>query len=160
MENATKALLISAGVLISIMILSLGVYLYNMMIKYSNQTSNIIEQNAISKFNSIYLPYDGKDISIQDIISIANAANENNTSYGYYPDNIPSKDDKNNSYITVEVRGKDNIKKYEDVEINVKTRAAEWLKADLDENPIPEYTCEVFINPITSKVNKVEIKQK
>ena len=43
MENATKALLISAGILIGIIILSIAVYLYGGISSYMSRTQDEIE---------------------------------------------------------------------------------------------------------------------
>lgn len=89
MENATKALIIAAGVLIGIMILSLGVYLYYALGGYMTSTQEQLEANAKNKFNTQFLKYinvSGGDIdhelTIQDVITAANLANQNNTQHG------------------------------------------------------------------------------
>ena len=57
MENATKALLIAAGVLIGIMVISLGVSLYVSLGSYVDSTKEQLELNEISKFNTQFLKY-------------------------------------------------------------------------------------------------------
>ena len=57
MENATKALLIAAGVLIGMIILSMGVYLFSGISSYMSETQEIIENNAINKFNTQFFNY-------------------------------------------------------------------------------------------------------
>ena len=52
MENATKALLIAAGVLIGMIILSIGVYLFSTISEYISETQDDIENIAINKFNT------------------------------------------------------------------------------------------------------------
>lgn len=78
MENATRALLIAGGVLIAILILSVGVYLY---VLYSNQTqqyNEVISLTELQKFNRKFEVYIGrKDIRAQEIVSIVNLAKEN-----------------------------------------------------------------------------------
>lgn len=83
MENATKALLMAAGVLMGILILSLAVYLF---IDFGQKAENINEQitsNQLLKFNAQFNVYEGRDdITIYEIISLVNLANQNNENYG------------------------------------------------------------------------------
>ena len=51
MENAVKALLIAAGVLIGVMVLSLGITLFDSLSEYSVDTQKQIDANARQKFN-------------------------------------------------------------------------------------------------------------
>ena len=50
MENATKALLMAAGVLIGIVILSLGVYLYGTIGNYVQMSQEEMNNQALIKF--------------------------------------------------------------------------------------------------------------
>lgn len=86
MENAVKALLIAAGVLIGLMIISLGVNLYstiNEIVEDINEEINITE---IKKFNEQFLKYinynsDGDKqfvLTIHDVVTAANLAYEIN----------------------------------------------------------------------------------
>lgn len=77
MENASKALLIAAGVLIAIIILSVGVYLYASYSKQAKMYKNLVEQTEIQKFNSKFDVYLGRDnITPQEVISVVNLARE------------------------------------------------------------------------------------
>ena len=81
MENATKALLIAAGVLIGMIILSMGVYLFSGISSYMSETQEIIENNAINKFNTQFFNYqteENEELSFQDVITVANIAYDNN----------------------------------------------------------------------------------
>ena len=80
MENASKALIIAGAILISIMIVSLGVLIFNKMGGSAKEAANMDEQE-IANFNSKITPYVGKNISgsqvnalIQLVISIDNSA--------------------------------------------------------------------------------------
>ena len=84
MENASKALLMAAGVLVGIMILTIAVYLFSSFGGTSSQIQDNIRQNQISQFNSQFTKYEGKDnVTIYDVISMANLATENNQYYGF-----------------------------------------------------------------------------
>lgn len=81
MENATKALFMAAGVLIGMIILSLGVYLYMSIGSYVKTSQEEINMQSISKFNTQFYNYvteENLSYSFQDVISIANVAYENN----------------------------------------------------------------------------------
>lgn len=84
MENASNALLIAGGVLIGILILSLAVYLFT---SFGTTSAEINQRNArqqIVEFNTQYTVYANReDLTIYDIITVANMANQNNSQYGY-----------------------------------------------------------------------------
>lgn len=79
MENASKALLISAGVLLAILLLSLFAYLMRQMGASTSGIYSTLSQHEISEFNQKFLNYEGrKKLSIQDVITIVNLAKDNN----------------------------------------------------------------------------------
>lgn len=76
MENASKALIIAGAILISIMVVSLGVFIFNKMAGSAKEAANMDEQE-ITAFNSKIIAYVGDSISgsqvnalIQYIISV------------------------------------------------------------------------------------------
>ena len=79
MENASKALLIAGGVLVLLLILSVGVFLYS---EFSNQTEEykeIITTTEIRKFNSNFDVYIGRtNISAQEVATVVNLSNKYN----------------------------------------------------------------------------------
>lgn len=82
MENASKALLIAAGVLIGIMVLSVGVYLFSDFSNTSSQISKTIYDNQLEQFNSQFTKYLGRtDITAHDIVTVCNLARDNNRKY-------------------------------------------------------------------------------
>ncbi len=82
MENASKALLMAAGVLMGMMILSLAVYLFVSFGGTSGQIHENIERNQLSQFNSQFTSYEGKEnVTIHNIVSMANLATQNNQNY-------------------------------------------------------------------------------
>ena len=72
MENATKALLMAAGVLIGILILSLGAALYLELSSYVENAHDTIRANETKEFNERFLSCIRDDLTVHDIISIAN----------------------------------------------------------------------------------------
>lgn len=101
MENATQALLMAAGVLIGVLILTLGIYLFYMFGNYASTTQDKITANQLSQFNDKFLKYDGfTNLTIQDVITVKNYALENNNqvaNYNWQADRARA----NNDYIDV-----------------------------------------------------------
>lgn len=87
MENATKAMLMAAGTLIGVMILSLGVALYSELQSYVESSQEIIEFNEQRAFNTQFTNYENRgNLTIQDIITAANLAYESNINNSATPD--------------------------------------------------------------------------
>lgn len=85
MENATKALLIAGTVLVAIVMISIGVYLYSLYSNQSKEYSEIISTTELQKFNSKFSVYIGRDnIKAQEIVSIVNLAKEYNNEVQIY----------------------------------------------------------------------------
>lgn len=131
MENATKALMIAAGVLIGILILSLGVYLYYALGGYMTSTQEQLEANAKNKFNTQFLKYinvsggstdPDHELTIQDVITAANLANQNNIQHGLTADAGA-----NSYYVTVNAKINGIEWKY-NLEVDIKDRAVELLE--------------------------------
>ncbi len=81
MENASKALLISAGVLMAILLLSLFAYIIRQMGASTSGIYSTLSQHEISEFNQKFLNYEGREnLSIQDVVTIVNLAKDNNKS--------------------------------------------------------------------------------
>lgn len=79
MENASKALLITAAVLIAILIASLAVYLFTSMAENSASMYKRLEASEITEFNQNFLNYDDRtDLTIQDVATIVNLAVDSN----------------------------------------------------------------------------------
>lgn len=89
MENASKALLMAAEILVGVMIISIGVYLFNTMGQYSAETAADIEENQIRAFNEQFLQYYGTSstdgitlepirCTIHEVVGLANLARQIN----------------------------------------------------------------------------------
>ncbi len=79
MENASKALLIAASVLIGILLLTLFAYVYTKLRTDTSEIYSALNRPEISKFNQKFLNYEGRqDLSIQDVVTIVNLAKDNN----------------------------------------------------------------------------------
>lgn len=77
MENASKALLISGGILIAMLVISIGVYLFSNYRTIGMSYEENINATEINKFNVNFTKFEGrKDISIQEIVTLTNFAKQ------------------------------------------------------------------------------------
>ena len=180
MENASKALLMAAGVLIGIMVLSLAVYLFVTFGSTSAQMHQQKEQDQLNQFNSQFTSYEGKeDLTIYDVITVANLATENNKYYEFdTKKSLPQNNKVSENYIWVVVssreyssgkiltfgKEKDSAfinKEYNDV-INGDLRqiGSNYSTFDEDAYYLYKYKCETDISSITGRVYKVIFTQK
>lgn len=170
MEDSAKALMIAAGVLIAIMIITFGLALYSSLTQYIDDTQNRIDENELQRFNEQFTKYIncGNEpnapttftLTIQDIVTVANIAYENNKKYDLTEEDY--KKDKNNYYVKVCMPGCANL----EVRINEKKQennttafdAASLLKSHNEET----YKCtsnDIQINPTTGRVCFIEFKE-
>ena len=87
MENASKALFIVAGVLMSIMILSLGVYIFSLFGDFSSNIEKDREKQQIEAFNAKFYKYQELEkVTAHDIVTVINLARQSNEQNEYeYP---------------------------------------------------------------------------
>ena len=85
MENASKALIMAGEILLGVMIISVGVYLFNMFADYSSDNYDEISSAQIAEFNAKFLIYYGNnkdgtpiECTIHDIAGLANLAQKYN----------------------------------------------------------------------------------
>ena len=167
MENASKALIMAAGILIGVMIISIGVYFFSQLSNASGQISKRLSDSQITEFNVQFLKYQSSkdesghliaNCSAHDIISICNLARQNN--YNYYSNQFENIGDAKNElyYITVIAGGESNFElkenSYEDF---IKRNDIEYL-TDEEGKPIPKkvmFKCKVDTNSKTGRVNKI-----
>ena len=78
MENASKALIIAGAILLAILIISLGIKIYN-------QASGVVDSNAmdevaVTSFNEKFKQYEGNNIRGANVKALVNAIVQNNLS--------------------------------------------------------------------------------
>lgn len=78
MENASKALLMAAGVLIGILILSLMVTLFLSAREVSSRYDQVKTTEEVEQFNANFTKYVGKNITIHQVLTISNFATKEN----------------------------------------------------------------------------------
>ena len=157
MENASRALLMAAGVLVGVMILGIAAYLFSIYGQYSRENYEKMSDAQIAQFNTQFLKYYGEvqsayiDVAgneqtrggtiicnAHDIITVANLANQNNTKYAL----LAETQYRNNTlYIQVALTGEGkNLEKW------TQNKQIQFLK----EHASKEYICkEVNISPTT-----------
>jgi len=77
MENATKALLIAAAVLVVILIISLGIGIFNSASEQIDNAGNLSEYE-IQKFNEKFTKYVGENLSAADVNALVKTAFNHN----------------------------------------------------------------------------------
>ena len=86
MENASKALIMAAGLLVSLLIISLAVFLYSDFSDKIRLQNEELEQEEISKFNGKYFAYKNQEnLSYYDIINIYKMAKQDQKKYEIAP---------------------------------------------------------------------------
>ena len=152
MENAVKALLMAAGVLMGVLILSLGASLYSSLSGYVQSVEENIASKEIQQFNQQFTRYINYNedthekkftLTIQDIVTAANIAYENNLKYG-----LADVDNNGNNYrvtITLDGNALENI---------INSESARILTNGLEQ----EYKCsseDIEISTTTGRVFEV-----
>lgn len=152
MENASKALLMAAGVLIGLLILSLAVYLFANFSSTSNQIHEKIEQDQINQFNAQFTIYQGRnDNTVYDILTVINLAKDNNNSKELMQNEVW------NDYITVNVEAVGSGLERNSQE--AQQTIDKFLKENLKEEELFKYTCGIEISELTQRVKKIKFKR-
>ena len=157
MENASKALLMAAGVLMGVLILSLAVFLFANFRSTANESLKRMEEEETAQFNSFYVAYDGQtDLNYYDIWNVVNKAKENNKKY-----NLTQKEG-NNFYIEV-YRKYNNVNteltKNNSFEVTSADQLSSANKGVMNSGQMVKYKCSVKINDVTGRVEKVQFEQ-
>ena len=150
MENASTALLMAAGVLMGVVILSLAAYLFVTFSSSADDVKSEIANNQLNKFNSQFLAYEQReDLTVYDILTAVNLAENNNKYYQLEPGDT--------NYITVKVDN--SVVNSTDIEKKIKPESLEKegeMKEDnLGGKSLKNYRCNVLLSDITGRVNAV-----
>lgn len=145
MENASQALIIAAGILIGILILTLGSYLYIIFGDYVSNSQAEIAKNSLAQCNDQFFKYNNRtDLTIQDVVTVKNIALKDNYKNSEY--NITIRAGDNNVFVDVYKNGRLILDKTDE----------ELLLDDIENDKgTQKYTCVVEINSLTARVNKV-----
>lgn len=156
MENASKALIITGGILIAILLLTLFSYLFGHMASSTSSIYQTIEKHEKDEFNQQFLNYERRGITPLKRI---NEAGVEETYYNNLkPQDIATllnlaKNAKQNSKFKVDVKIYLN-------EVDISNQNSnEWLRNNINSNK--EYQCDkVNINHDTLLVDEVKVSQK
>ncbi len=148
MENASKALLMAASVLIAMMVIGIGTYVFNMFGTFAKDREEELYDHQISEFNSQFTKYETmEDINIHDIISLANYAKDYNESNG-----ITNTSDQ--VYIDVNIQSKRyNLE-------NAGTNEKNTLIQEAITNKYKYELVSITYNQATGRVNGITFKKK
>lgn len=81
MENASKALIMAAGILIGLLIISLAVYLFIDFGSTAAEINTLNDKKHLNQFNTKFTSYTDKELTIYDVVTVVNYAKENNKYY-------------------------------------------------------------------------------
>lgn len=79
MENASKALIIAGAILLAILIISLGIMIYNQAAGVVN--NNAMSEVEISSFNQKFTQYEGTNVRGAQVNALLNQIQQNNVTY-------------------------------------------------------------------------------
>lgn len=72
MENASKALLMAGGIMLTMLVLSLLLYGWNMAVEYQESQDRIKEVEDLAKFNQQFTNYERNDVQGYELLSLVN----------------------------------------------------------------------------------------
>lgn len=78
MENASKALLIAGGMLLLILVMSLAAYIFKQLGSQTSTFYRDMSDTEIFEYNQQFFNFEGKELRIQDVITIINLAKDSN----------------------------------------------------------------------------------
>ena len=80
MENATKALLIAGSILVAILLIAVGLRIFNSTNGTSESAKTTMQTTAVATFNTQFVAYTGKNRSRTDALTLLNTIISNNSS--------------------------------------------------------------------------------
>lgn len=161
MENASKALLMAAGVLIGVLILSLAVFLFVNFGGTSARIHDTVQKKQLAKFNTQFTNYETKEsVTIYDIVSVSNLATENNRE-----NQLQKKTASTNgidNYITVKLKGRcieggenTDIKQLED---DYNKKIIEDINRQ-NNGELKKYKAKTYVSTETGRVYLIEFSE-
>lgn len=175
MENASKALLMAASILLGLMIVTVGVVLFKSFGGFSREITTEIERKQISQFNAQFQKYEGYinfydeetnsqrsekiKLTTHDIVTLANLAQKNNKEYELEK---PKSDKENESTYYVQINLNDGTNsKNRNLEKWKETELTNFMESNnMENNEIKYYFIKnIIISNITGRVTYVEIQK-
>ncbi len=188
MENASKALIMAASILIGVMILSIAVTLFRTFSDFGHETHEKVEAEKLAQWNSTYLKYygtiseerDKKTVTFpiaataHDIITLANHARENNKKYELTMPMDSKKKDETSYYVQICIKNNNKYKHLEymaEKEEDDKRAKNEFLgensittdESSINYNKVKYFKCscsiENIISTTTGRVTYMEFEE-
>lgn len=172
MENASNALLMAAGILISVILISIGTWLFTTFGSYSKTINDNLSQTQIDEFNSQFTKYETTlndpttYCTAYDIVSVINLAKDANGKYEEYKnlDERPTNaNSENNAYICVNGITVDESSKTEPLNSFIQANNKQIEKTDSKGNKYIDfenkYTCTVIVSDQTKLVKSIKFTQ-
>ena len=163
MENASKALLMAGGVLIAILVASLGVYFSRTMSDDIAEYYKKLEDNKRTEFNQQFLNFNDTSINIQDIVTIINLAKDSNKENDLEEMTSPTDPFHDNSlYVKVKFDNAYNLgglstEAYDKLEKLSNENTNQLIKNEMSKNNMQYFNCKVYVNSNTGYVNYIVI---
>ena len=79
MDNASKAIIMAGAVLVAVMIISLGVLLFNSASKNTEEIGKQVETREVLQYNQRFSVYAGSNVSGSDVRSLLNSIEMHNS---------------------------------------------------------------------------------
>jgi len=175
MENASKALLMAASVLMGVMIISIAVVLSNSFGGFGKDIITQIEETKVAEFNAQFLKYYGAifnektgntetiKLTAHDVVTLTNLAKKNNIEYDVQDE---SEKNENSYYVQIALESDvNNFKKVNNLENKTDDELTFFLQQNVesysteDESVIKYYYIDsVEISQISGRVIYVVIK--
>lgn len=92
MENASKAILMAAGILIALLILGALILMFTRLGMFQSQNDAQTKQSQIAAFNNQFEPYNGKNLTLMDLKSLYSKIVSNNKKDSSYRISINNAD--------------------------------------------------------------------
>lgn len=166
MENASNALLMAAGILISVILISIGTYLFTTFGSYSKNINDTLSQTQIEEFNAQFTKYEttpGDETTYctaYDIVSVINLAKDANEKYEEYknitttrPTNANSQ---NNTYICVNVNYNSINELSDKNDLNTFIQNNITIDTTTQETKLTKYECIVTVSNQTKLVKNIQ----
>ncbi len=165
MENASKALIMAASILLGLMIVSVGTVLFNSFGGFSKNITEEIAKKQIAEFNAQFQKYEGKKITTHDIVTLANLAQKNNKEYELEEKQKSNKEEENTNYVQIQLSGEGSDPKNKNLEGWDENKLTRFIENNnmikKDDNTLEVkyyYISQIVVSPLTGRVTYVEIK--
>ena len=90
MENASSALIIAGAILLSILIIAIGIYIFNSAQGTIDSSLQSMTSQEVDAFNSQFTSYQGDDVSGSNVKALMTKLAANYGSYKDEPSKVPS----------------------------------------------------------------------